>query len=215
MIPTTISFGVMVRSVCSKYYRWNRFAIEQDDYSFVISSEGQCYNDERSSTEWLQFMTTLAALVMTFIVYRKFETQVICNRSEHKILINESKQIFVALAVHGFMNIATASALFFLNQTLQADLTRPYVFYMVFPYLWFIVIRSIRSDASSVYYPENSSINIITTGSDDVSDVSSVTMEDVDISTDQILTTVNIMQLNTLAGADDTSSDCSLISMIK
>jgi len=214
VIPISISFGILVRSVSTNYYRWNRLAIERDEYSFVTSSVGQCYNDEGMSTGILQFMTPLVALVMTFVVYWKFEKHVIHNKPEHKFLINESKQIFVALAVHGSMNAAVVSLFIVLvNQSLQADLTRPYVIFMVFPYLWFIVVRSIRSDNESLTYdPEHSIMSVDVTGNDIKSDLSSVTMEDVGNSNCQILTSVSIMQLNVLVGAEDTSSDCSLIS---
>jgi len=95
VIPISISFGILVRSVSTNYYRWNRLAIERDEYSFVTSSVGQCYNDEGMSTGILQFMTPLVALVMTFVVYWKFEKHVIHNKPEHKFLINESKQIYL------------------------------------------------------------------------------------------------------------------------
>ena len=213
MIPISISFGILIRSVSSNYYRWNRFAIEQDEFSFVTSSVGQCYNDERMSTGILQFMTSLAALVMTFVVYRKFEKQVIHNEPVQKFLINESRQIFVALAVHGSINVAIVSLVVLVNQSLQADLVRPYVIFMVFPYLWFIVVRSLRLDNVSLTYDsEHSIMSIDVTGNDIESDLSSVTMEDVGNSNCQILTSVNIMKLNVLVGAEDISSDCSLIS---
>ena len=213
MIPISISFGILIRSVSSNYYRWNRFAIEQDEFSFVTSSVGQCYNDERMSTGILQFMTSLAALVMTFVVYRKFEKQVIHNEPVQKFLINESRQIFVALAVHGSINVAIVSLVVLVNQSLQADLVRPYVIFMVFPYLWFIVVRSLRLDNVSLTYDsEHSIMSIDVTGNDIESDLSSVTIEDVGDSTCQILTSVNVMKLNVLVGAEDTSSDCSLIS---
>ena len=213
MIPISISFGILIRSVSSNYYRWNRFAIEQDEFSFVTSSVGQCYNDERMSTGILQFMTSLAALVMTFVVYRKFEKQVVDNEPVQKFLINESRQIFVALAVHGSINVAIVSLVVLVNQSLQADLVRPYVIFMVFPYLWFIVVRSLRLDNVSLTYDsEHSIMSIDVTGNDIESDLSSVTMEDVGNSNCQILTSVNIMKLNVLVGAEDISSDCSLIS---
>ena len=213
MIPISISFGILIRSVSSNYYRWNRFAIEQDEYSFVTSSVGQCYNDERVSTGILQFMTSLAALVMTFVVYRKFEKQVINNKPVQKFLINESKQIFVALAVHGSINVAIVSLSALVDQSLQADLVRPYVIFMVFPYLWFIVVRSLRSDnASLTDDSEHSIMSIDVTGNDIESDLSSVTIEGVGDSTCQTLTSVNVMKLNVLVGAEDVSSDCSLIS---
>jgi len=112
------------------------------------------------------------------------------------------------------MNAAVVSLFIVLvNQSLQADLTRPYVIFMVFPYLWFIVVRSIRSDNESLTYdPEHSIMSVDVTGNDIKSDLSSVTMEDVGNSNCQILTSVSIMQLNVLVGAEDTSSDCSLIS---
>jgi len=212
MIPISISFAILVRSVSSNYYRWHRFAIEQDEYSFVTSSVGQCYNDDRLSSGILKVITLLAALVITFVVYRKFVKQVIHNEPEHKFLINESKQIFVALAVHGSINVAVVSSISLLNQSLQADLTRPYVIFMVFPYLWFIVVRSIRADNESLTYGPEHSISIDVTENDIGSDLSSVTMEDVGISNCQTLTSVNVMQLNVLVGAEDVSSDCSLIS---
>ena len=213
MIPISISFGILIRSVSSNYYRWNRFAIEQDEFSFVTSSVGQCYNDERVSTGILQFVTSLAALVMTFVVYRKFEKQVVDNEPVQKFLINESRQIFVALAVHGSINVAIVSLVVLVNQSLQADLARPYVIFVVFPYLWFIVVRSLRSDNVSLTDDsEHSVMSIDVTGNDIESDLSSVTIEDVGDSTCQILTSVNIMKLNVLVGAEDISSDCSLIS---
>lgn len=221
MIPITLVFGIVIISISSKYYRWNRFEIKQDEYSFTTSSKGQCFIDERMSTESLHFLITLLALVMTLVVYRKFEMQVACETCDRQYLINESKQIFVALAAHGGLNVATVSLLAFFNQTIHADVSRPFVASSVFPYLWFIVVQSLRSDNFSLSNDSKKVLeNIIIPDRDDVSHISSITgcydveniYDEEGASSVKLRTTFDIMEVNVVKGVSAASSDCSFIS---
>lgn len=221
LIPLTVTFGIMVRSISSKYYRWNRVVLERDEYSFIISSKGQCFMDERFITESLQCLMTLVALIMTFIVYRKFEVHTLCERVEHIDLINESKQIFAALAVHGILNAATVFLLTFFNQTIHAEVSRPFAISTVFPYLWFIVVHSLRSENTPSSDDSNEIVeDIVISGRDDVSDLSSITgvydMDEEGGPHVQVQTAFDVLQINITPDVSDTSikssSDCSLIS---
>ena len=216
MIPVTAITGVIFTSISSKYYRWNRYAIERDEYFFTISSKGQCYVDRRILTESMQFISALVALVIIFVVHQNFATKIISKQIEDKYIVSHSKQIFIALTAHGIMNIATVSYSAFIDRAAKADLTRPYVILMVFPYLWFIVVHSLRSDIS---YPSNTFVDDIVIGNDNASDLSSVTMSDMNSIQDRevmlstrIRTLNDVHQLQLLSNVGERSTDCSLIS---
>ena len=223
LIPLTFTFGIMVRSISSKYYRWHRFVLERDEYSFIISSKGQCFMDERLITESLQFLMTLVALIMTFIVYQKFDMQVSRERVEHIALINESKQIFAALAVHGILNAATLLLLTFFNQTIHAGVSRLFAISTVFPYLWFIVVHSLRSEIAPSANDSNEIVeDIVISGRDGVSDLSSITgVYDIDEDGGphvQVRTAFDVLQIHIIPDVSDTSikssGECSLISIL-
>ena len=212
--------SIIFRSMISEYYRWHRFTLEVDEYSTVTSSKGQCFDQEKLSTDLMHFSFSFISLLCSFIVYKKFLKQIsllgLPGAEEHEELINEAKQIFCALALH--MTIfALGLIVITLNELSFSDNSRPFfVVAMIFPYLWFIVIQSLRSP---IYHDDDSSPIRISTRST-ISDVSSVTfneegMEEA-IDGSDARTTVCMTTLDGLAGVNDASSMkvsvCSLLS---
>jgi len=87
---------------------------------------------------------------------------------------------------------------------------------MVFPYLWFIVVHSLRSD---IAYQSNTLADDIDIGNDSSSDLSSVTMSDMNsihdrevVLSTRIWTLTDVHQLQLLYNVGERSTDCSLIS---
>ena len=218
LAPTSISMSIIFRSIISEYYRWHRFSLEVDEYSMVTSSKGQCYDHEKLSTDLVHFSFSFISLLCSFIVYQRFTKQIsllgLPGAEEHEELINEAKQIFCALALHMTV-FALGLIVIFLNQLSFSENSRPFfVVAMIFPYLWFIVIQSLRS---AVYHDDDSSPNTVDISST-ISDISSITYleEGTEGNVSDARTTVCMTTIDRLAGVNDTSSVkvsvCSLLS---